>query len=120
MVRGLTCVRRVGRPVEEAGGGGHAQVAHGAAVAVHGGGDGVVVGLLRRGAGGVASGRNAVGVAGVAYSRAQPARQSTTTTTNRFRQRPRPLAAVSWQGSEARLGNAAAIFVILLFLIHSA
>lgn len=68
----LTCVGGVGGSVEEAGGGGHAQVGHASAVAVHGGGDGVVVGLLRRGAGGVAPRRNAVGVSGVTCSRRQP------------------------------------------------
>lgn len=45
---GLTCVSRVGGAVQEAGGPGHAQVGHPGAVSVHGGRDGVVVGLLRR------------------------------------------------------------------------
>lgn len=79
----LTCIRRVGGSVEEAGGSGHAQVGHASAVAVHGGGDGVVVGLLRRGAGDVASWRNTVGVTRVTYSRQQPSdqtRMSTKTT----------------------------------------
>lgn len=44
---GLTCVSRVGGAVQEAGGPGHAQVGHPGAVSVHGGRDGVVVGLLR-------------------------------------------------------------------------
>ena len=62
----LTCVSRVGSgAVEEAGGSGHAQVGHPRSVPVHGGGDGVVVGLLRRGARHVAARRDAVGVTGV-------------------------------------------------------
>lgn len=61
----LTCISRVGGPVEEAGGTGDPQVGHAGAVAVHGGRDGVVAGLLWRGAGNVASRRNTVGVTGV-------------------------------------------------------
>lgn len=62
---GLTCVSRVGGAVEEAGGSGHAQVGHPRPVSVHGGGDGVVVGLLGGGARHVAAGGHAVRVAGV-------------------------------------------------------
>lgn len=62
----LTGVSRVGGgAVEEAGGAGDAQVGHAGSVPVHGRRDGVVVGLLRRGAGHVATRRHAVGVTGV-------------------------------------------------------
>lgn len=66
----LTCVRRVGGgAVEEAGGSGDAQVGHsGRSVSVHGGGDGVVVGLLGRGAWHVAARRHAVRVARVTWN----------------------------------------------------
>lgn len=58
----LTCVSRVGGgSVEEAGRAGNAQVGHPrCSVAVHGGRDGVVVGLLRRGARHISSRRHAV------------------------------------------------------------
>lgn len=66
-LRELTCVSRVGGgAVEEAGGAGHPQVGHPRrSVPVHGGRDGVVVGLLRRGARHVAARRHAVRVTGV-------------------------------------------------------
>lgn len=64
-MNGLTCVSRVGGAVEEAGGSWHAQVGHPRSVSVHGGRDGVVVGLLRRGARHVAARRHAVRVTGV-------------------------------------------------------
>ena len=70
----LTCVGGVsGGSVEEAGGAGHAQVGHPRAVAVHGGRDGVVVGLLRGGAGHVPAGGHAVGVTGVTCRREEGA-----------------------------------------------
>lgn len=57
----LTCVSGVGGgAVEEAGGSRYAQVGHPRPVSVHGGRDGVVVGLLRRGARHVAARRHAV------------------------------------------------------------
>lgn len=65
-LNGLTCVSRVGGgAVEEAGRSGNAQVGHPGAVSVHGGRDGVVVGLLRRGARHVAARRHAVRVTGI-------------------------------------------------------
>lgn len=76
----LTCISRVGGSVEEAGRTGDTQVSHAGTVAIHGGRDGVVAGLLWRGARNVASRRNTVGVTGVPYSRQQPSAQTTTTT----------------------------------------
>lgn len=62
---GLTCVSGVGGAVEEARGSGYAQVGHPGSVSVHGGRDGVVVGLLRRGTRHVAARRHAVWVTGI-------------------------------------------------------
>lgn len=69
----LTCVSRVGSgAVKEAGGSRNAQVGHPSrSISVHGGRDGVVVGLLRRGARHVAARRHTVGVAGVTWRRKQ-------------------------------------------------
>lgn len=66
----LTCIRRVGGgAVEEAGRSGDAQVGHsGRSVSVHGGGYGVVVGLLGCGARHVAARRHAVGVTRVTWN----------------------------------------------------
>lgn len=65
----LTCVSRVGSgAIEEAGGSRYAQVGHPRrSVSVHGGRDGVVVGLLRRGARHVAARRHAVRVTGITW-----------------------------------------------------
>lgn len=62
---GLTCVSGVGGAVEEARGSGYAQVGHPGSVSVHGGCDGVVVGLLGRRAWHVAARRHTVRVTGV-------------------------------------------------------
>lgn len=59
-LKGLTGVGRVGGTIEEPRGTGHAQVGHSGAVAVHGGRDGVVVGLLGGGAWHIAARRHAV------------------------------------------------------------
>lgn len=64
----LTCVSRVGSgAVEEAGGSWYTEVGHPRSVSIHGGRDGVVVGLLRRWARHVATRRHAVGVTGVTW-----------------------------------------------------
>ena len=73
----LTCVGRVGRgAVEEAGGPWYAQVGHPRRpVSVHGGRDGVVVGLLGRGARHVATRRHAVWVTRVTWGEERRWRQ---------------------------------------------
>lgn len=65
----LTCVRRVGGgSVEETWGSRDAQVGHPGSVSVHGGGDGVVVGLLGCGARHVPARRHAVRVTRVTWN----------------------------------------------------
>lgn len=66
----LTCVGWVGSgSVEEAGWTRNTKVGHASgSVAIHGGGDGVVVGLLRRGARHIATRRHTVGVTWITYS----------------------------------------------------
>lgn len=72
IVAGLTGVGVSCGPVEEAGRPRHRQVGHSWSVSVHRRRDGVVVGLLRSGAGGVSSRGNTAGSPGISYRKTRP------------------------------------------------